>query len=85
MSTPVEDSSTPAEDITARANDTSEPEEAQKKRRQRQRQRNKQRQDVDMDLDELAEHEDTEKYAKWVPPTNQSGDGITHLNEKFGY
>ncbi|KAH8232596.1 hypothetical protein KR032_010143 [Drosophila birchii] len=57
----------------------------QKKRRQRQRQRNKQRQDVDMDLDELAEHEDGEKYAKWVPPTNQSGDGITHLNEKFGY
>ncbi|KAH8283890.1 hypothetical protein KR054_004623 [Drosophila jambulina] len=57
----------------------------QKKRRQRQRQRNKQRQDVDMDLDELAEHEDSEKYAKWVPPTNQSGDGITHLNEKFGY
>ncbi|XP_017103550.2 kanadaptin [Drosophila bipectinata] len=58
---------------------------AQKKRRQRQRQRNKQRQDVDMDLDELAEHDDSDKYAKWVPPTNQSGDGITHLNEKFGY
>ncbi|XP_022219810.2 kanadaptin [Drosophila obscura] len=60
---------------------------AQKKRRQRApRQRNnKQRQDVDMDMNELFEHEDTEKYAKWVPPTNQSGDGITHLNEKFGY
>ncbi|EDW24946.1 GL24426 [Drosophila persimilis] len=60
---------------------------AQKKRRQRApRQRNnKQRQDVDMDMNELVEHEDTEKYAKWVPPTNQSGDGITHLNEKFGY
>ncbi|KAH8278697.1 hypothetical protein KR018_007284 [Drosophila ironensis] len=56
----------------------------QKKRRQRQRQRN-QRQDVDMDMDELAEHEDSEKYAKWVPPSNQSGDGMTHLNEKFGY
>ncbi|EDV48574.1 kanadaptin [Drosophila erecta] len=84
-STPVEDSSTPAEDFSGPADDTSEPEEAQKKRRQRQRQRNKQRQDVDMDLNELAEHEDTEKYAKWVPPSNQSGDGITHLNEKFGY
>ncbi|XP_064550627.1 kanadaptin [Drosophila montana] len=59
---------------------------AHKKRRQRARQRNsKQRQDVDMDLNELAEHEDSEKYAKWVPPTNQSGDGFTHLNEKFGY
>ncbi|XP_016985174.1 kanadaptin [Drosophila rhopaloa] len=76
----MENTSTPADD-------TPEPgaEEAQKKRRQRQRQRNKQRQDVDMDLDELAEHEDSEKYAKWVPPSNQSGDGITHLNEKFGY
>ncbi|XP_037730398.1 kanadaptin [Drosophila subpulchrella] len=76
----VEETSTPTDD-------TPDPgaEEAQRKRRQRQRQRNKQRQDVDMDLDELAEHDDSEKYAKWVPPTNQSGDGITHLNEKFGY
>lgn len=60
---------------------------AQKKRRQRARQRanKQQRQDVDMDMNELAEHEDDEKYAKWVPPTNQSGDGFTHLNDKFGY
>lgn len=60
---------------------------AHKKRRQRARQRanKQQRQDVDMDLNELAEHEEDEKYAKWVPPSNQSGDGITHLNDKFGY
>ncbi|KAH8258273.1 hypothetical protein KR038_009070 [Drosophila bunnanda] len=78
----------PVEVTSHPADATPEPEAEdllQKKRRQRQRQRNKQRQDVDMDLDELAEHEDSEKYAKWVPPTNQSGDGITHLNEKFGY
>lgn len=25
------------------------------------------------------------KYAMWLPPTDQSGDGRTHLNEKFGY
>ncbi|ALC45470.1 CG7706 [Drosophila busckii] len=56
-----------------------------KKPRARPRQRQRQRQDVDMDINQLAEHEDSEKYAKWVPPTNQSGDGITHLNEKFGY
>ncbi|XP_022335105.1 kanadaptin-like [Crassostrea virginica] len=24
-------------------------------------------------------------YAVWVPPDNQSGDGKTHLNQKFGY
>lgn len=79
-------STMPAELLAA--DDAPEPDAedpSQKKRRQRQRQRNKQRQDVDMDLDELAEHEDSEKYAKWVPPSNQSGDGITHLNEKFGY
>ncbi|XP_017041208.2 LOW QUALITY PROTEIN: kanadaptin [Drosophila ficusphila] len=76
----------PMEETGAPADETPEPEaESEKKPRPRQRQRNKQRQDVDMDLDELAEHEDSEKYAKWVPPSNQSGDGITHLNEKFGY
>jgi len=53
--------------------DQSAEEAAHRKRRQRARQRNKQRQDVDMDVNELAEHEDGEKYAKWVPPTNQSG------------
>ncbi|XP_030371628.1 kanadaptin [Scaptodrosophila lebanonensis] len=71
----------------AAANTCAQSEEVaqQKKRRQRARQRIKQRPDVDMELGELAEHEDDDKYAKWVPPTNQSGDGITHLNEKFGY
>ncbi|XP_068152427.1 kanadaptin [Drosophila tropicalis] len=58
---------------------------SQKKTRPRHRERNKPRLDVDMDINELAQHEDSEKYAKWVPPADQSGDGITHLNEKFGY
>ncbi|CAL8285754.1 unnamed protein product [Lota lota] len=29
--------------------------------------------------------EDDPDYCVWVPPTGQSGDGRTHLNEKFGY
>ncbi|XP_034488543.1 kanadaptin [Drosophila innubila] len=75
----------PAASSELNSEEQSAEEAAHRKRRQRARQRNKQRQDVDMDLNELAEHEDDEKYAKWVPPTNQSGDGITHLNDKFGY
>ncbi|XP_065371709.1 kanadaptin [Calliphora vicina] len=53
-----------------------------KKRRHRIRQRGK-RQEVDMDDD--VEYESSDKYAKWVPPENQTGDGFTDLNKKFGY
>lgn len=28
---------------------------------------------------------DSEEYCTWTPPTGQSGDGMTHLNAKFGY
>ncbi|KAI8130698.1 hypothetical protein FF38_02734 [Lucilia cuprina] len=53
-----------------------------KKRRHRIRQRGK-RQEVDMMEDDVEESSD--KYAKWVPPENQTGDGFTELNKKFGY
>lgn len=32
-----------------------------------------------------AEDASKEDYNMWVPPTDQSGDGRTKLNEKFGY
>lgn len=51
------------------------------KRRSRMRVRTKCR-DNDM---EDAQTEDPDKYSGWVPPQNQSGDGLTELNEKFGY
>lgn len=42
----------------------------------------KSKKDVDEDYDEDKFRED---YSTWVPPENQSGDGKTSLNEKFGY
>ena len=29
--------------------------------------------------------EDNDNYATWLPPQDQTGDGRTKLNEKFGY
>lgn len=38
-----------------------------------------------IDIDDIEEPVESEKYSKWVPPQNQSGDGITDLNSKYGY
>ncbi|XP_058467687.1 kanadaptin isoform X2 [Malaya genurostris] len=54
-----------------------------KKKRNRQRGRDRNRDNVDIDDSEELQSE--EKNIEWVPPENQSGDGITSLNEKFGY
>ncbi|XP_055534938.1 kanadaptin [Wyeomyia smithii] len=56
---------------------------ASKKKRNRPRGRERNRDNVDIDDSEELQSE--EKNIEWVPPENQSGDGITSLNEKFGY
>lgn len=60
---------------------TSEP--TTKKRKSRIRIRNKLRENIDMNDDD--EYIDEEKISTWVAPDDQTGDGTTHLNAKFGY
>lgn len=36
-----------------------------------------------VDIDDT--EEDKKKFSQWLPPKDQSGDGFTHLNSKFGY
>lgn len=56
-----------------------------KKKRNRPRLRGERARD-NIDIDEPAELlANTEKCSTWLPPENQSGDGNTRLNEKFGY
>uniref|UniRef100_A0A182FAK6 FHA domain-containing protein n=1 Tax=Anopheles albimanus TaxID=7167 RepID=A0A182FAK6_ANOAL len=54
-----------------------------RKKRPRNRTRGKVRDNVDIDdAEELASEE---KNVEWVPPSGQTGDGRTSLNEKYGY
>lgn len=38
-----------------------------------------------IDIDDDEEDKSPNKFANWLPPQNQSGDGITDLNSRFGY
>lgn len=55
-----------------------------KKKRKRNRNRSDKKHER-MDYDDASEGTDSTKYSGWVPPVDQSGDGITDLNSKYGY
>ncbi|VEN60461.1 unnamed protein product [Callosobruchus maculatus] len=58
----------------------------EKKRRRNQRRIQQRQMKADKEkLKGYSEDAGKEDYNMWVPPTDQSGDGRTHLNEKFGY
>jgi len=40
---------------------------------------------ANIDINDDDEYIDEEKVSMWLPPENQSGDGTSHLNNKFGY
>ncbi|CAG9768766.1 unnamed protein product [Ceutorhynchus assimilis] len=62
-------------------------EETDEKKRKKNQKRNEQRQ-YKAELEKLKGYEEDaskEDYNMWVPPTDQSGDGRTDLNDKYGY
>lgn len=73
---------TKADTADSAINDTNT--EQTKKKRNRQRQRNERFRE-NVAYDEISELVSSEKYSTWVPPENQSGDGSTTLNDKYGY
>lgn len=55
----------------------------QRKKNRPPRDQNRYRANVDMNDDD--EYIDEDKVSMWVAPDTQKGDGITHLNQKYGY
>uniref|UniRef100_A0A182Q5E0 FHA domain-containing protein n=1 Tax=Anopheles farauti TaxID=69004 RepID=A0A182Q5E0_9DIPT len=55
-----------------------------KKKRPRQRVRDGKAR-VNVDFDDSTELTNVDKNVEWVPPSGQTGDGRTSLNEKYGY
>lgn len=47
------------------------------------RHRNKIRHHID--IDDSGEDTSPQKFSSWMPPDNQTGDGMTQLNSKYGY
>lgn len=72
-----------AEPNQSNKRELSEPELTSASKKRKNRIRIRYRENVDIDDAEEAKQE--EKVSKWIPPENQTGDGSTHLNDKYGY
>lgn len=60
-----------------------EPKQQPKKAKKTYKSSDRYRANIDMNDDD--EYIDEEKVSMWLPPTNQKGDGTSHLNERYGY
>uniref|UniRef100_A0A182VPM8 FHA domain-containing protein n=1 Tax=Anopheles minimus TaxID=112268 RepID=A0A182VPM8_9DIPT len=60
-------------------------ESSSKKKRGRPRTRDSAKARENVDFDDTVEMASEDKNVEWVPPSGQTGDGRTSLNEKFGY
>lgn len=64
-------------------NNSSSSSGASSKQKSKNRHRNKMRHQID--IDDTEEDTSPQKYSGWMPPENQTGDGMTALNSKYGY
>ncbi|XP_049283992.1 kanadaptin [Anopheles funestus] len=78
-------SSVEAKPNVIRETDTTTGESSGKKKRGRPRTRNIGKARENVDIDDAVEMASEDKNVEWVPPSGQTGDGRTSLNEKYGY
>ncbi|XP_053658177.1 kanadaptin [Anopheles marshallii] len=71
--------------VTCQTNATTIGESSGKKKRGRPRTRNIPKARENVDFDDAVEMVSEDKNVEWVPPSGQTGDGRTSLNEKYGY
>ncbi|XP_052888391.1 kanadaptin [Anopheles moucheti] len=71
--------------VASRTDATTIGESSGKKKRGRPRTRNIPKVRENVDFDDAVEMVSEDKNVEWVPPSGQTGDGRTSLNEKYGY
>lgn len=75
-----------AKDQKIEESDLEKSSKKKRKRRPKNQEINSDNNEADFDKKVPGDYDTSDpKYATWVPPTGQSGDGRTSLNEKFGY